>query len=182
MIKFILKAFGTQIFATIVLILTSPLVLISENGIYQTVVSFLMMLFYWVFICLMLEKTAVADIKDNTFTMVKPVVGAFVANIPNIIIIITDVLYTRVSGERDQLALLIFRWANAGYMNFLINYKDPIWLMAMIVVANVVVMCFAYYRARLMDNKQKVFMSNLTKEMEGVHKAVDLPPEDREDD
>lgn len=181
MIKFILKVFGTQVFATIVLILTSPLVLISENGTYQTAVSLLMMLFYWAFICFMLEKTAVSDIKDNKFNMVKPIVGAFVANIPNIVMIITDALYTNISGERDQLVLLVFRWANAGYMNFLINYKDPLWLMAMIVVANVIVICFAYYRAKIMDNKQKTFMSNLTKEMEGVHKAVDLPPDDIDD-
>lgn len=180
MIKFILKVFGTQIFATIVLILTSPLVLISENGTYQTVISFLMMFFYWVFICFMLEKTAVYDIKENKFSMVKPLVGAFVANLPNIAIIITDILYTNVAGERDQFALLAFRWANAGYMNFLINNNDSIWLMAMVVVANVAVICFAYYRAKIMDKKQKTFMANLTKEMEGVHKAVDLPPEDEE--
>lgn len=180
MIKFILKVFGTQIFATIVLVLTSPLVLISENGTYQTVISFLMMFFYWVFICLMLEKTAMSDVKNSTFSMVKPIVGAFVANLPNIVMIVTDILYTNVAGERDQLALLIFRWANAGYMNFLINYKDSLWLMVAVVIANMLIICFAYYRAKLADNKHKAFMSNLTKEMENVHKAVDLPPEDDE--
>lgn len=180
MIKFILKVFGTQLFATIVLVLTSPVVLISENGTYQTIISFLMMIFYWVFICLTLEKTAVSDVKDNTFSMVKPIVGAFVANLPNIIMIVTDALYTNVAGERDQLVLLIFRWANAGYMNFLINFKDPLWLMITIVFANLLITCFAYYRARIMDNKQKAFMTNLTKEMENVHKAIDLPPKDEE--
>ena len=177
-VKYILKVFGTQILSAFVLMLMSPLLLISDSTSFQTIVGVLMMGFYWVFVCLMLEKSATMDIKDGTYSMLKPLIAGIVAMIPSLILMLLDIVLTNATGQRDQLALLLFRSINSGYMNFLIIYQDAIWLMCVVMIANVGIICFSYYRARLIDEKHKKFMTNLNEEMKNVHRAIDLPPED----
>ena len=60
-VKYILKVFGTQILSAFVLMLMSPLLLISESTSFQTIIGVVMMGFYWVFVCLMLEKYFFGD-------------------------------------------------------------------------------------------------------------------------
>ncbi len=181
MIKFILKVLGAQIVSIIVLMLTTPLTLLAkDSAAFQYCVSVVMTVFYWAIMCFMLEKSAEYDIKNNDFTMLKPLVAGLVLNLVNIICVIACVVFSAfTNGEySDQLAILIFRMVNAGYINFMIMLDNPVWLMLVIIAANFATVCFAYYRVKVRHDKHQQFMSNLTKEMEGVHKAVDLPPED----
>lgn len=180
MIKYILKVIGTQILAGIVLMLMAPLLLVSEATSFQSIVGVFMMGFYWVFMCLMLEKSGTSDVKDGTFSMLKPLIAGIVAAIPGLVLMLIDIVLTNATGQRDQLALLLFRAFNSGYMNFLIMYKDPIWLMSLVLIANVGIVCFSYYRAKMLDVKRKKFMANLSEEMKNVHRAIDLPPEEND--
>ena len=177
-VKYILKVFGTQILSAFVLMLMSPLLLISESTSFQTIIGVVMMGFYWVFVCLMLEKSATMDVKNGTYSMIKPLIAGIVTITPSLILMLLDIVLTNATGQRDQLALLLFRAFNSGYMNFLIMYQDAIWLMCVVMVANVGIVCFSYYRARMIDDKHKRFMDNLNEEMKNVHRAVDLPPEE----
>lgn len=153
-VKYILKVLGTHIVAVIVmaLMMMTLLLIFRENRWYQIVISFALAAFYWAFMCFALEKDAVYDAKKDKFDVKKILVAAAVLNIPNIAFIALD-LFETGGVQLGDIFKLLFRYWNAGYLNFLIITKDSIWMRVAVVVLYFPGLAFAYYRGMLIKKK-----------------------------
>lgn len=177
--KYVFKVFGSHLIAVLIVVFMTPLLFfVKDSQLYQTAISVVLIAFYWVVMCLALEKSASNDIKTGQYSLWKPAAAATVLNAVNMLLIMLDIAMTSTVGVHDEMALYVFRYFNAGYAGFLMNNGDAVWMRFMVVVLTYGVVFLAYIRAGMMKKKNDRFLEQLKKDMDGVPRAVDLPPEE----
>ena len=153
--KYILKTLGTHIVAVAVMtfMMIALILIFQDNMWYQVAVSFVLLSFYWILMGFSLEKYALYDAKNNKFAPYKAIISAAIINIPNIIFIVLDVV---VGGTPDfgDIFKLMFRYWNAGYLNFIILFKDTLWIRIVISLLYFAGLTLCYYRGMLIKKKR----------------------------
>lgn len=163
--RYVLKVLGTHIVAVIVMaiMMLSLLLLLQDNMWYQVAVSFVLAIFYWVIMCFSLERDAVYDAKKGLFDIKKMVIAAAVLNVPNVLFIVLELLGVGGIGIQDFFKLL-FRYWNAGYINFFILTKDSLWIRLIISLLYFPGLMLAYYRGMLIKKKEDRMIESMKNE------------------
>ena len=181
--KYILKTLGTHIVAVAVMtfMMIALILIFQDNMWYQVAVSFVLLSFYWIFMGFSLEKYALYDAKNNKFAPYKAIISAAIINIPNIIFIVLDVV---VGGTPDfgDIFKLMFRYWNAGYLNFIILFKDTLWIRIVISLLYFAGLTLCYYRGMLIKKKTDAAIESMKEENKNKHIPLNAMPEDDETD
>lgn len=177
--KYILKIFGTHILAaTIMVLMMTTMIIIFPNQMwYQVAISFVLASFYWIFMGFSLEKYSLTDVKNKSFNVVKVIIAGLVFIIPDVLFIILDFAVV-LEPEAADFFKLLFRYWNAGYLNFIILLKDALWIRLVVTLLYIPGFCIAYYRGPYIVKKTEKTINTMKEEMQGKHIAYDLPPED----
>lgn len=163
--KYVLKVLGTHIVAVIVMaiMMLSLLLILKDNVWYQLAVSFVLVAFYWVIMCFSLERDALYDAKRGEFDIKKMIIAAAVLNVPNVLFVVLELFGVGGVGAQDFFKLL-FRYWNAGYINFFILSKDSLWVRALVALLYFPGLIFAYYRGMLIKKKEDRTIENMKQE------------------
>ena len=76
----------------------------------------------------------------------------------------------------------MFRYWNAGYLNFIILFKDTLWIRIVISLLYFVGITLCYYRGMLIKKKTDAAIESMKEENKNKHIPLNAMPEDDETD